>query len=550
MLSSLLGVVIVFLIRILPTRVIDRTLTELATTQARYHLLFDANPFPMVVVHRESLQFLAVNDAAVEHYGWSREEFLTMKVTDLRTPDHELPRLMLKLAKNPAPGAATFLGQRHRKRDGTIIDVEITTRAIEFDGQPAALSLAVDVTDRIRAEEQLRQSQKMEVIGQLTGGIAHDFNNILSVIVANIDALEEEPDLAPDQQRRLKRIGRSVWRATELTRQLLAFSRKQPLQAQVTDLNELITGTVKLLRRSLGQQIEIRTSLASELYAVNVDRAQLESALVNLSVNARDAMPDGGQLRIETSNITLRKDDAGRGVRPGDYALLAVSDTGRGMSSTVVARIFEPFFTTKDVGKGTGLGLSMVYGFIKQSNGHIEVQSEPGRGTTFRLYLPRSEGTSDELAKPQKVSMPRGVERLLVVDDNSAVRVAVVEQLKRLGYDVTAAADGAAGLVALEDVAAPFELLLTDVLMPGMTGGALAGLVAQRWPKTKIVFMSGYAEDTIVHQSKIEGGVTLLIKPFQTMELAQAIRLALDAPALPVRLAPSAASTASPTSAG
>jgi PAS domain S-box-containing protein len=424
--SSLVGLAVFFVLRILPLRIIDRTFAELEATQARYRLLFDANPFPMVVVHRDSLAILAANNAAIERYGWSREEFLKMTIADLRPPPDELPQRMLDLAKNPAGGAATFRGQRHRKKDGTIIEVEITSRAIEFDGQPAALSLAADVTDRNRIEGQLRQSQKMEALGQLTGGIAHDFNNILNVILANIDIMQEEEGekLTPTAKDRLRRMASAVDRAAQFTRQLLSFSRKQPLRAQVIDVNELVADTAKLLKRTLGSQVEMDAVLSGDLWPVKVDRSQLEAALVNLCVNARDAMPDGGKLLIETRNETLDQEYVARNsdVVVGDYAVLAVTDSGAGMGPAELAHVFDPFFTTKAPGKGTGLGLSMVYGFIKQSEGQIRVDSTPGRGTTFKIHLPRTAELPRPTLAAQQPAMPRGDERILVVEDEPGVR--------------------------------------------------------------------------------------------------------------------------------
>jgi PAS domain S-box-containing protein len=533
--SSLLGFAIFLVVRTLPVRIIEQTLAELGATQARYRLLFDANPFPMVVVDRESLALLAVNDAATEHYGWSREEFLAMTIADLRPPGNALPSRMLELARDrTATGAATFSGQRHRKKDGTVIEVEITTRAIEFDGRPAALSLAIDVTERNRVEEQLRQSQKMEAIGQLTGGIAHDFNNILNVIMANIEALSEQ-DVEPTVKRRLGRIGGAVDRAVDLTRQLLSFSRKQPLRTEVTDINQLVTSTAKLLRRSLGPQVEIDTVLFHGLWRVKVDRPQLEAALVNLSVNARDAMPDGGKLLIETRNETLDEAYAAQDldVRAGDYALLIVSDTGKGMLPSVLEHVFDPFFTTKEVGKGTGLGLSMVYGFVKQSKGHITVASEPGRGTTFRIYLPRTDDRIGQAGVRMLTEMPSGHERVLVVEDEADVRAATVEQLQSLGYEVASAGDGANALALMQAAGEPYELLLTDVMMPKLGGRALADVVALRWPQTRIVYMSGYAADMVTHDGIVDPGVLLLSKPFAKSELAAVVRQALDTRKVP-----------------
>jgi PAS domain S-box-containing protein len=511
---------------------------ELAATQDRYRMLFEAIPYPMVVVTPDTRRFLAVNDAAVAQYGWSREENPTMVVDDLYVPE-DLPALEARRQQDVAGRDHTIQGLRHRKKDGTIIDVDLSVRQIEFDGKSAVLVVAQDITARIRAEqarraaeEQLRQAQKMEAVGQLTGGIAHDFNNILTVILANADALQEDENLDEGVAVRLDQIGKAVQRASDLTRQLLAFSRKQPLSPKRTDISSLVAGTGKLLRRTLGEHIEIQSVLADDLWKATIDRAQLESALVNLCVNARDAMPSGGKLSIETRNVTLHDDCADRNpdVAAGDYVVLTVSDTGTGMPPDVVAKAFEPFFTTKGVGKGTGLGLSMVYGFIKQSHGHIKIDSEVGRGTSFKVYLPRNDGLQDEAVHAQAHVVPRGTERILVVEDDAQVRGSVVQQLQDLGYSVRQAPDGTAGVASFEAAAQPYDLLLTDVMMPGpLNGKGLADEVARRWPTTKIVFMSGYAEDAIVHDGQLDAGVLLLNKPFRRSDLAQIVRQALDA---------------------
>ena len=403
--------------------------------------------------------------------------------------------------------------------------------------------MAHDVTERNRtekarrlAEEQLRQSQKMEAVGQLTGGVAHDFNNILMVILANADSLQEEELDAATLARRVENIAAAVGRASALTRQLLAFSRQQPLNPKRTDISKLVAGTGELLRRSLGDHIEIKSVFADALWTTNVDPAQLEAALVNLCVNARDAMPDGGTLVIETLNVTL--DDEYVAQNPdatvGDYVVLAVTDTGSGMSAETVARIFEPFFTTKELGKGTGLGLSMVYGFIKQSNGHIKVVSDLGRGTCFRLHLPRADGPQEVTAELPVTSLAGGRERVLVVEDEPGVRSVVVQQLLSLGYAVSQASDGAAGLACFETAAQPYDLLLTDVMMPGpLNGKTLSDAVVRRWPITKVVFMSGYAENMIVRDGRVDAGVLLLSKPFHKADLARIVRQALDGSVVP-----------------
>jgi PAS domain S-box-containing protein len=533
-------------------------------TEDRYRMLFKASPYPTIALDRRTRKFLAVNDAAVEQYGWSREELLTMSSNDLYPPD-DLLKVEALREGSKLDLLRTLGGLRHHKKDGSIIDVEMTMRPIDIDGRPGYLATAEDVTKRLvamkarleadtareiadaaretsdrgrlLAEDHLRQSQKMEAVGQLTGGIAHDFNNILMVILANADELQEEKNLdAATLSQRIERITEAVLRASALTRQLLAFSRKQPLDPKQTDLNDLVSETGKLLRRSLGGQIEIDSVLPDGLWTINIDRTQLETALVNLCVNARDAMPKGGKLLIETRNVTLNKGNITEApdVAPGDYVMLSVADTGCGMPQETVVKVFEPFFTTKEVGKGTGLGLSMVYGFIKQSDGHITVHSEVGRGTTFRLYLLRSGGVVEEAAIRPTTSLPRGSERILVVEDEPQVRASVVKQLESLGYAVSEAADGSAAVTAFEAATLPYDLLLTDVIMPGAVGGrALADKVARRWPATKIVFVSGYAENEVLHDGQAEDGVVLLSKPFRKSDLARTIRQALDVPVQP-----------------
>jgi PAS domain S-box-containing protein len=420
-----------------------------------------------------------------------------------------------------------------RRKDGSTFPMHLSVGETSHRGEPIYVGIIRDLTERNRTEEQLRQSQKMEAVGQLTGGIAHDFNNILMVIMANTDALLENRKLSPATRRRLERIGTSTGRASDLTRQLLAFSRKQALQPKPTNLNELVAATSKLLRRTLDENIKIETILAKDLWTTSIDRAQLEAALVNLCLNARDAMPMGGRLLIETSNQALDGDYVARNADAaiGDYVMLAVTDTGSGIPVELRSRIFEPFFTTKDVGKGTGLGLSMVYGFTKQSNGHIKIYSEIGQGTTIRLYLPKVEGSADEQSEAITVPLPQGHERILVVEDDAQVRDGVVEQLRSLGYHVVEAVDGQAGLTALETATTPYDLLLTDVVMPGKMGGkALADRVRRRWPRTAVVFMSGYTENAMIHEGRLNPNVQLLTKPFHKDELAKMIRNTLDFP--------------------
>jgi two-component system CheB/CheR fusion protein len=385
--------------------------------------------------------------------------------------------------------------------------------------------------ERTKLEAQLHQAQKMEAIGNLTGGMAHDFNNMLGVIIGNIDLLRDLKGEDSDIDELTREALDAAFRGADLTRRLLAFARQQPLRPQHVDVNELVSGITRLLRRTIGEDVEISLDLAPELWPVVVDPAQLEASLTNLATNARDAMADGGRLMIVTGNRTLDADYAAQHaeVVPGGYVMLEVSDTGSGMTSEVMHRIFEPFFTTKSRDKGTGLGLSMVFGFIKQSGGHIGVYSEPGIGTTFRLFLPRM--TEDVPAVEESGATPllhgRG-ESVLVVEDNAALRRVVTRQLGELGYRVLAAENAAAGLKLLDRQS--IDLLLTDIVMPGgINGRELARRARQRWPGIKIVFTSGFSEARLNGDGGPLAACTpLLSKPYRKEDLASAAREALD----------------------
>jgi signal transduction histidine kinase len=385
--------------------------------------------------------------------------------------------------------------------------------------------------ERLKLEAQLHQAQKMEAIGNLTGGMAHDFNNMLSVIIGNIDLLRDLKGDDPDADELMREALEAAFRGADLTRRLLAFARQQPLRPQRVDVNELVAGITRLLSRTLGEDIEISLDLSPEVWPVVVDPAQLEASLTNLATNARDAMPDGGRLMVVSSNRDLDADYAAQHteVVAGGYVMIEVSDTGCGMAPEVMDRIFEPFFTTKSRDKGTGLGLSMVFGFIKQSGGHISVYSEPGIGTSFRLFLPRM--TADSSTVEEEVATPvvhgRG-ETVLVVEDNAALRRVVVRQLGELGYQVVEAGNAASGLRLME--AQSIDLLLTDVVMPGgINGHELARRARQRWPEVKIVFTSGFSEARLNGDlGPLSAGTPLLSKPYRKEDLASAAREALD----------------------
>lgn len=389
-----------------------------------------------------------------------------------------------------------------------------------------------DITRRIEAEERLRQSQKLDAIGQLTGGVAHDFNNLLTVILGNADAVAgyvaDAPAPVPAMVETIQKAGE---RAAELTHRLLAFARRQPLDPRITDINELVEDLEDLLTRTLGENLHVELARGRDLWKATVDPSELENAIINLALNARDAMPNGGTVTIATENTTIGdadvRDDE---LKPGQYVMITVSDTGGGMSTDVLQRAFEPFFTTKAEGKGSGLGLSMVYGFARQSGGHVCVHSQVGEGTSVRLYIPRADEDSEPLhARMLAQAVERGDERILVVEDNEFVRQYTVSSLRSLGYKVAESANGAEALARLDDGEA-FDLLLSDVVLPSqISGDEVATEALKKMPDLKVLFMSGHAESSIVHDGRLDRGVNLLGKPFRLAELARKVRAVLDA---------------------
>jgi PAS domain S-box-containing protein len=435
-----------------------------------------------------------------------------------------------------------------KRKDGVTTGVRISGRSVANGGEGMVFELfAEDVTERRALEQQLRQSQKMEAVGRLAGGIAHDFNNLLMVISGYseflLERLGDEPQLrAPAQE-----IASAAERASSLTRQLLAFSRKQMLAPRVVNLNDVATENVKMLTRMIGEDIDLVIAPSPNLWSVRADAGQIEQVIMNLAVNARDAMPSGGKLTIETSNVTL-DDDYARlhsPVRPGDYVMVAVSDTGAGMDAETQSHIFEPFFTTKGT-KGTGLGLSTVYGIVKQSGGYIWVYSEMGRGTTFKIYLPRVASTGEAVAQfapaPEHRKVEPGTETILLVEDEANLRYLARQYLEKQGYKVIEAADGAVAMQIAVAHEKTIHLLLTDVIMPGMNGRELAQRIAEIRPNVKILYMSGYTENVIGHNGMLDAGIRLLQKPFNLRDLKSIVREVLDA--TPPEVAMSAQSTA------
>lgn len=391
-----------------------------------------------------------------------------------------------------------------------------------------------EVDRRAEAEEALRQSQKMETVGQLTGGIAHDFNNLLQIVSGNLEILRQKmPEDSAHLRRYVDRAATGAERAATLTQRLLAFARRQPLAPKPIDVNRLVPGMSDLLHRTLGETIEVEAVLTPRLWTVEADPNQLENAIINLAVNARDAMPNGGKLTIETQNAHLDESYASDNIEvaAGQYVVICISDTGEGMDSDTAARAIEPFFTTKEVGRGTGLGLSMVYGFVKQSGGHLKIYSEPGEGTTVKIYLPRLIGgladqlDNDPLAVPQRGSE----ETILLCEDDEDVRTYSAEVLRELGYNVLEAGDGASALQLLDQHAGQIHLLFTDVVLPGgMSGAVLAKEAAKRRPELRMLFTTGYARNAIIHHGRLDPGVDLITKPFSYAELAARVRDILD----------------------
>lgn len=616
-------------------------------------LMFSSNPYPMWTFDRASLRFMSVNDAAVDTYGYSREEFLSMTLADIR-PAEDVPEF-LEIVRNDPPGYLRPGIWRHRKKDGSLMFVRIMSFQYQTDGVSKEMVVAMDTTEaylmekalgdseaslktlidrapfgvmqtlvgedgvrnsnsalremlggyaadeiaklsvgkqiyadpkdrerfldvlgrsgqvqgwetnfrtrsgtlvpvritgcittdregrqvcsgyiedltqQTRLEQQVRQVQKLEAVGRLAGGMAHDFNNILVVIKLSVEMMLSQITPASAFSKPLLQISSAADRAASLTRQMLAFGRQQILQPRVINLNAVVSETTQMLRRVIGEDIQLVTNLSDKIENCRLDPSQVTQVILNLAVNARDAMPKGGSLHVETSSVCLDENYAQHhpSVQPGRYVMLAVTDTGTGIEKALQQRIFDPFFTTKEVGKGTGLGLSIVYGIVKQSGGHIWVYSELGYGTSFKIYFPATDlPIQRQLSRADADARPSG-EVLLLVEDDTAIRTNLRECLQQLGYTVFEAGDAQSAIKACEELAGGVDLMITDLVMAGKNGHELAQEISDRYPQVRVLFMSGYTEDTAVRRDILLRGSPFLQKPFSVADLAKAVQDAL-----------------------
>jgi len=512
---------------------------ELKDSEARYRTLFESAAEGMLIVETQTKKFKYANPAMCQMLGYTEDELKRLTIRDIH-PDDVIERVFSEFELYEQEGKLmTQQDIACLKKDGTIIYTDVvTTSRISIDGSLHSASFFIDITERKKAEvdkkkleEQLWQSQKMEAIGRLSGGIAHDFNNMLTTIIGNADMALMEIGREDPLKEVIEDIKLAGEKAAVLTRQILAFSRRQILQTEIFNLNDIVSEMDKMLRRLIGEDIELETILSPDLGQVETDPGQVEQIIMNLAVNARDAMPEGGKLTIETASVELDEKYAASHfpVIPGHYEMISISDTGIGMSKEIYSQIFEPFFTTKPKGKGTGLGLSIVYGIIKQSNGYIWVYSEPGNGATFKIYLPRVEKSSHDQAETDKrpQELFRGSETIMVVEDDAMIMKMIIKALNSCGYAVLCAADGNEALRVSEGHEGPIHLVLTDVIMPGMGGREMANRLEETRPETKILYMSGYTDNAIVHHGVLDKGLSFIQKPFTSNNLMKKVREAL-----------------------
>jgi PAS domain S-box-containing protein len=505
---------------------IKRNEQALRRSEARYRSLVQSSVYG---IYRSSLdgRFLDVNPALITMLGYeSAEEVLLLDPEkDVFAQPSEHARVNEDFRRT---GRLDGIEVKWKRKDGKVITVRISGRAVSSADEPADVleAIAEDVTERRALEDQFRQAQKMEAVGRLAGGVAHDFNNLLMVISGYAEVMLGKLPLDHPLHQKGQAIQQAADRATTLTRQLLAFSRKQLLELKVVDVNAIVQDMERLVRPLIGETVELITALSPEAAHTRADAGQLEQVLMNLVVNAKDAMPAGGKLIIQTKNVVIDERDRPEQqfIRPGNYVTLSVSDTGMGMDKETQSRIFEPFFTTKEKGKGTGLGLSTVYGIVKQSGGYVMVQSEQGRGTIFNIYLPKVEDAVEKQAPQAPSAALGGSETVLLVEDEESVRQLVRDTLTAKGYKVLEAESGEVGLAAAAGHQGKIDLVITDVVMPGMSGRDLVKQLALARPEARVLYLSGYTEDAIVSDGSIESGTAFLQKPFSLQNLSRKVR--------------------------
>ncbi len=489
-----------------------------------------------ITIHDNDGRFLYANRKSFEIHGYEKREFMELNLHHLDVPESEV-LIEERINKISEEGEAVFVAEHYRK-DGSMIPLNVFVKSVEWEGKPAFLSIATDISETRRAEAekerleaQLSQAQKMEAVGRLAGGVAHDFNNMLSLILGHAEFALEEIEPSDPLYASIEEMKKAGERSAELTRQLLAFARKQTITPIKLDLNNILEGMLKMLQRLIGEDIALNWMPGSDLWPVKLDPGQIDQILANLCVNARDAIANVGNITIETKNVTIDESYSRNraGLLPGDYVQIAVSDNGCGMDAETLKNIFEPFFTTKGIGKGTGLGLSTVYGIVKQNRGFIDVSSDPGGGTTFRVYLPKYEiDAIDMPGKVEKKAVKQGHETILIVEDEPAILAMTKTMLIKMGYTVlTAKTPGEAIRMALE-YEGNIDLLLTDVVMPEMNGRDLAKEILSLYPNLKRIFMSGYTADVIAHHGVLEKGVNFVQKPYSRKDLGAKVREVLD----------------------
>jgi PAS domain S-box-containing protein len=524
---ALVGMVLLFVVYVLYQQLqIHRFRMHLVEREELFRLITE-NAADMIAVVTADGKRLYNSPSYEKVLGYSAEELSQTSAYAQIHPEDQ-PKVAKAAEQARSSGVGNRVEYRIRHKNGEWRVLESTASAVSsLDGKVEKLVIVNrDITERRRLEQQLVLSHKLEAIGRLSGGVAHDFNNLLGVIIGYAEALQQDPAGNESYREAIDEILKAGHRAASLTQQLLAFSRKQVLEPKILDLNAVVGDIEKMLRRLIGEDIELKIISAADLGKVKADRGQIDQVIMNLAVNARDAMPRGGLLKIETCNVELREEDRKNRqyVVPGHYVMLAVTDAGTGMDAEVQSHIFEPFFTTKEMGKGTGLGLATVYGVIKQSGGYIWVESGPGRGASFKIYLPRVEGAAldqpESVAPRQKAHGPRTI---LIAEDEASLRKLTSNTLKKLGYTVLEAPDAAEAIRIAGLLASKIDLLLTDVVMPGMSGRELAQRLAATRPETKVLYMTGYTDGAIAEHGVLEAGISILRKPFTQAQLMRSL---------------------------